>query len=266
MKSLREILSLPPLFAGFGAAAQAYDKGRPDYPNEIDGWLRQTLQVKPPRTVVLDLGSGTGKFTQRLLGAHADVIAVEPELHMREKFSRRCPEVRLLEGQAEAIPLPAASVDVVVCAQSFHLFANPEALTEIHRVLKPGGRLGLVWNLRDIQVDWVAQLAAIVQRYAGDYPRYYSGEWRTVLGRHYTGKYAPLVEKHWHHGHTGAPEDVIVRRIKSISFIANLPSADQARILDEVRTLIATHPDLAGKEQVTVPYDTVAMHTVKILP
>lgn len=266
MKSLRDILGFGPLFAGFGAAAQAYDKGRPDYPDEIDTWLRQDLGVKPPRTVVLDLGAGTGKFTQRLLKVNASVIAVEPEPHMREKFSRRCPEVRLLEGQAEAIPLPAASVDAVVCAQSFHLFANAEALTEIHRVLKPGGRLGLVWNLRDTHVDWVAQLAAIVQRYAGDYPRYYSGHWRTVLDHHYAGKYAPRVEKHWQHGHTGSPEDVIVRRIKSISFIANLAEAEQARILDEVRTLIATHPELAGKDQVTVPYDTVALHTVKILP
>ncbi|MFF7708756.1 methyltransferase domain-containing protein [Pseudomonas sp. NPDC007930] len=267
MKSLREILGFAPLFAGYGAAAPAYDKGRPGYPDEVDAWLRNDLQIKPPRTVVLDLGAGTGKFTQRLLQAKgAEVIAIEPEPHMREKFSRRCPDVQVLDGQAEAIPLPASSLDVVVCAQAFHLFANAQALAEIHRVLKPGGRLGLIWNLRDAKVPWVAQLAAIVQRYAGDYPRYFSGQWRTALDQHYAGKYAPLVEKHWHHGHTGAPEDVIVRRIKSISFIASLPDADQARIVDEVHSLIASHPDLAGQEQVTVPYDTVAMHTVKILP
>lgn len=265
MKSLREMLHLPPLFKGFGAVPDTYEKGRPGYPDAITEWLRRDLQIRPGVTV-LDLGAGTGKFTRRLLEVGADVIAVEPEPRMRYSFARKHPDVRLLEGQAEAIPLPAGRVDVVICAQAFHLFANPEAVTEIHRVLKPGGRLGMVWNLRDTRVPWVERLAAIVNRHAGDFPRYYSGQWRQVLNQHFGGKYAPLSEKDWQHNHTGSPEDVIVRRIGSISFIAALPDDQRAALMSDVRQLIAEDPELAGRDIVSVPYHTVAVHTVKILP
>ena len=98
---------------------------------------------------VLDLGAGTGKFTKYLLATGAEVVAVEPVVAMRERLTAAFPRVRALSGQAEAIPLGDATVDAVVCAQAFHWFATPAALAEIVRVLRPGGQLGLIWNVRD---------------------------------------------------------------------------------------------------------------------
>ena len=244
---------------GYTTTADNYVRGRPDYPPAVSGWLRETLGLAAGRTVV-DLGAGTGKFTPRLLETGATVIAVEPVEQMRGKLSAALPQVEALAGTAAAIPLDDASVDAVVCAQSFHWFATREALAEIHRVLKPGGRLGLVWNLRDARVGWVAQLDRIVNRAEGDTPRYYTGAWRSVFP--FAG-FSPLQEAHFSIGHTGSPEDVIVARVRSTSFIAALPEAARAQIDAEVRALIAAEPELAGKDVVTLPYETAAFCAIK---
>jgi SAM-dependent methyltransferase len=244
---------------GYTTAADNYVRGRPDYPAAIVDWLRNALGLDATRTVV-DLGAGTGKFTPRLIETGAQVIAVEPVEQMLGKLSSALPQVEALTGSACSIPLPDASVDAVVCAQSFHWFARTEALAEIHRVLTPGGKLGLVWNMRDARVGWVARLDRIVNRIEGDTPRYYTGAWRTVFPFKGLG---PLHEQHFSIGHTGSPEDVIVNRIRSISFIAALAPQERARIEDEVKALIAEEPALSGRAVVTMPYETAAFHTVK---
>lgn len=262
MKNIRDILHWS-AFTGYLRNADAYSRGRPGYPPEINDWLRTTLQIKH-HSEVLDLGAGTGKFTQRLVDLGAHVTAVEPIKEMRDKFKERWPDIEVIEATAQQMPqVRSGSIDAVVCAHSFHWFATEEAMKEIHRVLKPGGRLGLIWNLRDASVDWVGQLAAIVSAEAGDNPRYYSGDWRKVFP--YAG-FSLSTEKHFPHLHTGSPEDVIINRIKSISFIASKTPEEQAVIFDKVRHLIATHPALANKESISVPYDTVAYHAAKILP
>jgi len=138
--------------AGYKTAADTYIKGRPDYPPQVSQWLTQTLGLDSHKTVI-DLGAGTGKFTGRLVATDAQVIAVEPVAQMLEKLSAAWPQVLAVSGTATDLPLPDASVDAVVCAQAFHWFATTEALNEIARVLKPGGKLGLIWNLRDTQVS-----------------------------------------------------------------------------------------------------------------
>jgi hypothetical protein len=106
----------------------------------------------------------------------------------------------------------------------------------------------------------VAKLDAIVNRVEGDTPRYYTGAWRNVFP--YPG-FGALDEQHFSHGHTGAPEDVIVARVRSTSFIAALPADERAKIDGEVFALIAAEPALHGKDVVTVPYETAAFFTVK---
>jgi SAM-dependent methyltransferase len=244
---------------GYTTGAENDARGRPGYPPEIAGWLRDGLGLHAGSTVV-DLGAGTGKFTRYLVESGATVIAVEPVAEMLEKLSAANPQAKALTGMATSIPLPDASVDAVVCAQAFHWFAIAEALAEIQRVLKPGGKLGLVWNMRDARVEWVAKLDAIVNRVEGDTPRYYTGAWRNVFP--YPG-FGPLDEQHFSHGHTGAPEDVIVTRVRSTSFIAALPADERAKIDGEVYALIAAEPALNGKDVVTVPYETAAFFTVK---
>ena len=141
----------PAAAAGYRAKAEAYIRGRPDYPAAVQEWLRDDLALSAGKTV-LDLGSGTGKFLPHLCATGAAVIAVEPVAAMRAQLMERHPSIDARPGTAEQIPLGDGAVDAIVCAQAFHWFANPAALAEIHRVLKPGGRLGLIWNVRDESV------------------------------------------------------------------------------------------------------------------
>jgi SAM-dependent methyltransferase len=174
---------------------------------------------------------------------------------MLTQLTYTVPTVAARSGTAESIPLNDGAADAVVCAQSFHWFATAAALKEIHRVLRPGGRLGLVWNLRDESVEWVAAMTAIMTPYEGDAPRYRSGEWRRVFP---ADGFGPLREVHFSHSHTGDPEQVIVDRVLSVSFIAALPRAQQHVVAAKLHDLIATTPELRGLDEVTVPYDTVA--------
>jgi SAM-dependent methyltransferase len=239
---------------GFSAGAANYVAGRPEYPPEVEEWLTQDLGLSSGKTV-LDLGAGTGKFSPRLMATGAAVIAVEPVPAMLAQLTRQYPEITARSGSAEAIPLEDASLDAVVCAQSFHWFATSEALREIHRVLKPGGALGLVWNIRDERVEWVAALTRIMRPYEGDAPRFHSQKWRSLFP---ADGFSPLRGKRFSNRHTGAPEQVIVDRILSVSFIAALPPEEQDRVKSKLREVIATSPELAGKAQVTFPYETLA--------
>jgi SAM-dependent methyltransferase len=253
-------MDIHPKAQAFDGAAQAYVRGRPDYPPQILDWLKGELRLGPGASVV-DLGAGTGKFTRLVNETGARVIAVEPVLGMRQALLAEVPGVEALEGSATSIPLPDASVQAVVCAQAFHWFATLQALAEIRRVLTPGGRLGLVWNVRDDRVPWVAKITRIFDAREGDSPRHASGEWRAVFP---APGFGPLHETRFEHGHTGDPQDVIVERVKSTSFIAALPPAELAKVMDEVRAVIAGEPALAGRDVVTFPYETRAYWTQRV--
>ena len=239
---------------GFAVGAAAYVAGRPDYPPEIEAWLTQDLGLSSGKTV-LDLAAGTGKFSPRLLGTGAAVIAVEPVRAMLNELTRQYPRIDARSGSAEHIPLDDASVDAVVCAQAFHWFSTPQALREIHRVLKSGGALGLVWNVRDDRVPWVAALSQIMQPYEGDAPRFHSQKWRSVFPAEGFG---PLREKRFPNRHTGSPEKVIIDRVLSVSFMAALSTDQRELVTSQLKEIIATYPELAGKAQVTFPYETLA--------
>ena len=250
----------PAAATGFAAKSATYDAGRPDYPVAVAGWLTGDLGLGPD-TRVLDLGAGTGKFTGRLVETGAEVIAVEPVEAMRARLAAAHPTVAALAGTAETIPLADGSIDAIVCAQAFHWFSTAAALAEIRRVVKPGGRLGLIWNVRDERIAWVAELTAIMTPYEGDAPRYHTGRWRELFP---ADGFGPLHQRSFPHGATGPAEQVIVDRVMSVSFIAALPPAAQARVAEAVRTVIARSPDLAGRADVTFPYETAAFVTEKI--
>ncbi|WP_199553360.1 class I SAM-dependent methyltransferase [Sandaracinobacteroides hominis] len=238
---------------GYEARSKTYVSGRPGYPPETGIWLREVLGLGSGRSVV-DLGAGTGKFLPNLLETGAEVIAVEPVAAMRARLSEAFPQVKALEGTAEQIPLPAQSADAIVCAQAFHWFATPAALAEMHRVLKPGGMLGLIWNVRDERVDWVARLSALIDPHGGDAPRYRSGKWRQQFP---AAGFRHVGEAHFRNDHVGPAEDVIVGRTLSVSFIAALPPAEQEAVVRQVREFIAATPALSGPE-VAFPYETAA--------
>src|ERR1700689_4433437 len=194
---------------GFSSSAATYSRSRPDYPPQLLSWLRQTLDLAPGKKA-LDLGAGTGKFTRLLLQTGAEIVAAEPIEAMRAQWLQNIPGVPALAASAQSLPLADASLDVVLCAQAFHWFASPEALREIGRVLKPGGKLGLVWNVRDESVDWVAELTHIMAPYEGDTPRFHSGEWRRLFPNQL---FSELSETTVPYQHVGSAQAVIFDRV-----------------------------------------------------
>ena len=142
--------------SSFGAAARAYAEHRPDYAADAIAWC--LAGAERPVVKVLDLGAGTGALTSGLVASGLSVTAVEPDPEMLAELRRRLPDVRAVVGRAEAVPLPDDSVDAVLVGTAFHWFDTERALPEIARVLRPGGVLGLLYNLIDDSVPWVAQL------------------------------------------------------------------------------------------------------------
>lgn len=250
----------PSAAQGYAARSDAYAKGRPDYSPELTTWLRADLALGEGK-IALDLGSGTGKFLPTLRATGATVIAIEPVDEMRARLMEANPGVEAIAGSAEHIPLPDDAVDAVTCAQSFHWFANADALAEIRRVLKPGGYLGLIWNVRDERIGWVHALTRIIEPHGGSAPRYGRSAWRQVFP---ADGFTPLVEKHFSYHHKGSSERVIVDRMLSTSFIAALPPAKQEEIANEIRDLVARTPELAGKNEVAFPYETAVFSCRKL--
>ena len=141
----------------FGGVVDAYDRARPSYPREAAAWL-----VGRDAATVLELGAGTGKLTEQLVALGHDVVATDPDQEMLARLRAKLADVRTEVAHAEELPLGDRSVDVVVAAQAFHWFDLDRALPEIVRVLRRGGRLGLVWNQRDESIPWVRRLGTII--------------------------------------------------------------------------------------------------------
>jgi len=235
--------------------AERYDQARPEYPGDAVARLAAEMKLTACSCVV-ELGAGTGKFTRLLAAAMPDgarLIAVEPMAEMRHRLVAVLPAIEAVDGTAERIPLPDGVADVVVAAQAFHWFDYPRVLPEICRVLKPCGRLGLIWNIRDDGVDWVARLEEITEVYSGVSPRYLSGQWRRAIEE--SGRFAPLGSYESHYAHVGPPE-AVVERVATSSYIARLDEEEKQRVLGRVRQLLAKHPETAGKGEVAFPYRT----------
>jgi SAM-dependent methyltransferase len=152
----------------FETVAAEYERHRPDYPEEALRWAADELGLATGARV-LDVGAGTGKLTRGLVALGFDVVAVEPGAPMLEQLRRAVPEAEALEAPAEAIPLPAASVDAAFAGQAFHWFDRERALPELHRVIKAEGGLGLLWNWWDERDPLQRELGERIG-YAGHQP------------------------------------------------------------------------------------------------
>jgi SAM-dependent methyltransferase len=238
---------------GYARQAAAYERGRPDYPQGVATWLAETLWLGPGR-IALDVGAGTGKFTRLMLATGASVVAVEPVEAMRQRLAA-IDGVQVVPAPAQSIPLQDQSVDAIVCAQSFHWFAGSATLDEFARLLKPGGRLGLIWNIRDESVDWVARITDLITPFEGDAPRFYKGDWKKPFPH---PEFTPLRETAFAYAHVGPPQEVIIDRFMSVSFIAALPPRENRFVRAQLESLIATHPALAGRAEISFPYRTLA--------
>lgn len=237
---------------GFERAAEAYDRGRPAYPPEAVALVVSALRLGPG-VRVLDAGAGTGKLSRLVAASGAAVLAADPADAMIRRAAG-APGVVPLRAVAEALPFRDGSFDAAAAASAFHWFDGPRALRELHRALRPGGRLALLWNARDDAEPWVARLSEIVNRREGRAPRHRRGEWRAAFDAA-PGLFAPVEEAHLRHVHVLAP-DAVVDRVASISFVAAMPEAGRAEVLAEVRALLAADAGTAGRAEVALPYRT----------
>jgi SAM-dependent methyltransferase len=231
----------------FGQAASDYEKGRPTYPREAVDWLIARAGETTPVHDAVDVGAGTGKFTTSLVAHGLAVTAVEPDPDMLSRLASNHPSVTGLAGSAEALPLEDASADLVTFAQAWHWVDVPRASAEAARVLRPGGALGLVWNIRDDSVPWVAALAEVMGASAAeeynsttpsvadplrldDFEEFF---WENPLGR-----------------------DELLAMVASRSYVITMEAAERAALLLALEELLDRHPDTAGLHEYRMPYVT----------
>jgi SAM-dependent methyltransferase len=235
---------------GFQAAAEVYERTRPDYPAEAIDRLIQELEIGRSATV-LDMGAGTGKLTRMLLPTGARLVGLDPVEGMRRVLVGAVPEAIVVGGAVEAMPFGETTFDAVVAGQAFHWFHGERALEEIHRVLRVSGRMGLIWNIRDQSVPWVARLTEIIERYETGAPREATGRWRRAFSS--TSYFGTLHQLRFHHEQR-LDQEGLVERVASMSFIATLPPERRDRVLGEVRRLAEESADRTGT--LVLPYNT----------
>jgi len=247
-----------PRARGFDRVAEQYERARPGYAPAAVRHVARVLGLRRGRTVV-ELGSGTGKFTRAIQPTGAAVVAIEPIPGMRAVFRRVVPEVAVVPGMAESIPLPDRFATAVVAAQSFHWFRGRSAVREIARVLRPGGGLALVWNTRDERFALWRAINDLLREYRWGSRTAGERRWRTPFER--TGSpFGPIEERRFHHVQPATP-DQVVERVLSISHLAMRSPTQRAAVARELREILASDPQSRGRRRIALPYTTEVFWT-----
>jgi SAM-dependent methyltransferase len=233
----------------FGEAAGDYAQGRPDYPADAVRWMLGDA----PKTV-LDLGAGTGKLTVQVAAQGHRVVAVDPDASMLASLNEALPDADSRVGVAEEIPLPDASVDAVVVGQAWHWVDVPAASQEVARVLRPGGVLGLVWNIRDESVPWVAALTRAMHGSAAE--RLIADGGPTVAA-----PFGPL-ESRTFAWESARSRDALVAMVRSRSYYIAADADGRDQIEERVDEVLAGLPELETAGLVNLPYVTYAYRTL----
>ena len=226
----------------FDETAATYAAVRPTYPGPALDWLLPRAAHR-----VLDLAAGTGKLTGLLVARGLEVVAVEPSSPMRAELAAAVPEAELLAGTAEAIPLPAAAVDAVLVASAFHWFDPDPAMTEIRRVLRPGGRLGLLGNHPDERIPWVAALARITGAAARRRGRRRAPDAPAGFER--------VAQASFTHSLPVSRAELLALT-RTYSYYLTLEAPARQHLLSRIGALVDTHPDLAGQLTFALPFVT----------
>jgi SAM-dependent methyltransferase len=269
----------------FGPIASTYDRVRPGYPPDGVSWLLAEASaasaggaggptLRPAASVeatgkapvlahaprerwrVLEIGAGTGALTRDLVDRGLDVVAVEPDPQMRAVLEQRVPGADVRSGHAEDLPVEDGSVDVVIGAQMWHWVELDQAVPEVARALRPGGTLGLMWNLRDEAVPWMAELGAV---FSGDDAHHGVAHVRLPAGAPFTATAA----RDFRWSQELAPDD-IVDLVATRSQVQVLPDDERADLLAKVASFVQSHPAVAGRNRIVVPYVTSCWRATRI--
>jgi SAM-dependent methyltransferase len=241
----------------FGAVADLYDRTRPDYPDDAVEWALAPVGA-PTSVRVADLGAGTGIMTRRLLTLGYTPVPVEPDPKMRARLEASTPGVSAHAGSAEELPLPDGSLDAAVAAQSYHWFDHDRAHREIARVVRSGGVFAAIWNIRDESEPWVHQLSEILgEERASD-----SAERIDPISASFGDGFGPIERGIFHHSESYTP-DTLVALLQSRSYFITASPQHQNELIERVRELAMTHPDLAGRDRFALPYRTEVYRAVR---
>jgi len=217
----------------YDPVAEAYERGRTGWPADVaEGVAAET---------VLDLAAGTGKLTRVLVERFPHVIAVEPLAAMRELGARIVPGAEWLDGTAEALPLPEASVDAAFVADAFHWFDAAAAAGELARVIRPGGTLVVVFAVfdggfePDLTDDAVVAVRTVSRRTGRTgAPKIESGEWRAGFAG---APFGELEERKLAFEHVTDREGVISYYL-SMSTVAARPKSERDELALTLRELL----------------------------
>jgi SAM-dependent methyltransferase len=196
----------------------------------------------------VDLAAGTGKMTKLLAATGADVIAVEPLARMLTVLTAKVHAARAVAATAQRIALSSSVADAVIAAQAFHWFDSPESLSEIHRVLKRGASLGLVWNRRALDQALQRAISEVLEPHRGDAPSHTTGRWRVALEGE--DRFAAGAEAHFPTAQLVDRSGFLARCV-SVSFVANLPRTTRDRVVDALEELVEDE-----REPITLRYVT----------
>jgi SAM-dependent methyltransferase len=228
--------------AGYARSVASYERGRPGYPPAAVDFLAARLRLCSGRTVV-DLAAGTGKLTRLLLATGAEVVAVEPVAEMRTALPAGA---RAVDGTAEDMPLNTGSADAVTVAQAFHWFDGDAALAEIHRVLRPGCSLALVWNRRRMDDPLNQAIEDLLAPYRGHTSALHADDWQRTFDD--SDLFGPLEGRVFPNDQS-LDADGLADRIASVNFIAKLDEKERTKVVRAARAL-------AGAAGVTIPQYT----------
>jgi SAM-dependent methyltransferase len=224
----------------FAAVADAYARARPTYPRDAASWL-----VGADHAHVLEVGAGTGLLTEQLTALGHRVLATDPLEEMLHHLVTRLPGTPAVLATAERIPLRARSVDAVIGAQAFHWFDLDRALPEIARVLRPGGHLGLVWNLRDERIPWVKRLGTLIGTQEQE-----NDPTNALLASHLFGYVETRSFRFWQPLNRARLHDLVLSR----SNVAMMSEPERERVLRKVDGLYADYG--RGHDGMLLPYVT----------
>jgi SAM-dependent methyltransferase len=238
--------SAPSPALSFGGVADAYHRARPSYPAEAARWLLAgEWAERSHRADVVELGAGTGKLTEHLVAAGHRVLATDPLEPMLRHLVAAVPGTPAALAAAEHLPVRTRSVDVAVCAQAFHWFDPEVALAEVARVLRPGGHVALVWNVRDERIPWVKRLGRLIgTQEQSDDPTY------EILRSNLFGFVETATFRHWQPLDRRRLHDLVTSR----SNVAVLPAHERDEVLRRVDELYDDYG--RGSDGMLLPYVT----------
>jgi SAM-dependent methyltransferase len=238
----------------FGAAADTYEAGRPSYPAEAVAWMLEPVRDPARALRVADVGAGTGKLTRAIVEASAEVIAIDPDPEMLANLRANVLGVPTFVGRAEALPLPDAALDAVLLGQAWHWVDVPAASAEVARVLRVGGVLGMVWNIRDERTPWVRRLTAAMH---GSHAE----ELLAGGGPSIDVPFAGLEERSWRWNRPMTREDIFAMA-RSRSYVLTAEPAERARI-ERALADLCDEIGAIDEAEVDLPYATRAFRAIR---